>query len=74
MYLAVITDRFAQHRHTDGINARDCPHALRVKTQVQISKRFTGGLQRDSITSSGCHIKDLKKKGYSKKTEEKKGL
>lgn len=42
MYFAVITDCFVQHRHTDSINARDCPHALRVKTQLQISKRFTG--------------------------------
>lgn len=42
MYFAVDYRLLVQHRHTDSINARDCPHALRVKTQLQISKRFTG--------------------------------
>lgn len=40
MYFAV-DYRFYQHRYTNGMNACDCPHALRVKTQFQISKTFT---------------------------------
>lgn len=72
MYFAV-DYRFYQHRYTNGMNACDCPHALRVKTQFQISK-FYRVLQRDSITLSGCYTKVLKNAILEKKKREKRPL
>ena len=42
MYFVVDYRLFCPTQTHRQHNARDCPHALRVKTQLQISKRFTG--------------------------------